>query len=654
MNLRRTAAIAATLSTVIAGGAMAATALGGSSAPSCRPIRIMPMGDSITQGEDNAPEFVTPDKAYRGVLWSKLKADGVNFDFVGSHGNVMDTFPASMYDTYTFSYQGNYSGPVDIDMVGKKGYQAGRSAAAVGYQDHMVAQMLDVDLPRYQPDIVLLLLGTNDLFGGTAKHGKWSNVEATENVLGIVDKINALTPNAKVFVSPNGKTGVTTTAYDMPGADGQTFNQRLQAGVATRKAAGKNVAWVGNMFDKFVPGDMNPGLVHPGFSGHAKMADAWYAAIKSDLGCSSEPPSSTTAAPTTLAPTTTVPSPTTSRVPVTTVPPSTSTTHPIVPVTPSPTTTPVTTAMPWLKVEHSGGYRQFLLGYGPTHVWAPTLNPAGGAEHIVLRLQDLGGSLDWAALTLRPQSRSDRAVAVGSYIEAGTDTTQPFTVSIPVSAFGPDAFSGISELSFFNSSSRNPFTMAIHDVFFDSSPAFVWFGLDHRSNAFEGDPGRGQMAVTRMRGSTNPTTTTPPTIPVVTTVAAKPSTTLAPVTTTTSTKPSTSSASMTLSMKSAGGGTYKQYDSIPMTISVTNNSSAAMTGKVVKITVPADVVSGGAPVGSGEYVPWPGTVHDWKLGTLAPGETATVAVKMFTKVGGVPLLFQAAVADASAQLVINP
>jgi hypothetical protein len=253
MPFRRTVSIAAALAVVTVGSTVAATAFNGGGSSGCAPIRIMPMGDSITQGEDNAPEFVTPDKSYRGVLWSKLTADRVSFDFVGSHGRTMAAFPPAMYDTFTFSYQGNYNGPVDIDMVGKKGYQAGRSAAEVGYQDHMVAQMLDVDLPRYQPNIVLLLMGTNDLFGGTAKHGKWTNIEATQNVLGLVDKINTLTPDAKVFVAPNGKPGITTTAYDMPGADGKTFNERLQQGVQARAAAGKKVVWVGNMFDSSAP-----------------------------------------------------------------------------------------------------------------------------------------------------------------------------------------------------------------------------------------------------------------------------------------------------------------------------------------------------------------------------------------------------------------
>jgi lysophospholipase L1-like esterase len=318
---RLTVTLAATL-VVGAAGALTATAVTGptNKTTACEAIRIMPLGDSITEGEDNdSPQPVMPDNSYRGWLHKRLQTEGYSFDLVGSHGKVMDTFPPELYDTFTFSYQGSYDLPTDMDMEGKKGYQAGRPAAEVGYQDAMVAQMLDLDLPRYKPNVVLVLLGTNDLFGGGTKHGKWTNEESTQNVLGVVDKVTTLLPNTKVYVAPNGKNGVTTTAYDQTGADGKTFNQRLQAGVAARSAAGKNVAWV-NIWDQFAPTpagasqstDMNFGLVHPNISGHHKMADAWYNAIKGDLTCKLGGGSPTTSTSTTA--------------PINTVPPSSTTT----------------------------------------------------------------------------------------------------------------------------------------------------------------------------------------------------------------------------------------------------------------------------------------------------------------------------------------
>jgi hypothetical protein len=398
---------------------------------------------------------------------------------------------------------------------------------------------------------------------------------------------------------------------------------------------------------------MNPGLVHPGFAGHAKMADAWYAAIKNDLGCSTAvttttaAPSTTAATTTTLPPTTTVASTTTTATPTTTVTTPSTTGSPIpATTTPSATTTPVATTLPvagnsWLKVEHSGGYRQFLLGYGSGHVWSPTLSPATGAKNLTLRLQDLGNGVDWKALSVRPQSKPEHAVSIGEHIASGTVTTQPFTVTIPVAAFGPDAFTNISQLSFFNASPRNPFTLAVHEVSFDRSPALVWFGSGHSDNAFEGNPGNGQMTVTRMTG-----TPQPPTIP-------NPPTTNTPPTTGITT-PTTTAAPITVTMQASGGGRYKQYDSIPVTITVTNNSTSAMVNKVVKVTVPSEVVSGGATPTTGKYLPWPGTVHDWNIPSLAAGQSATVVVKMFTKVGGVPLPFRADLDGVTAQIIVNP
>ena len=53
-------------------------ALGATSANAAVPIKIMPLGDSITLGNG-------PDHSYRGFLQQKLTAAGYAYDFGGSY-----------------------------------------------------------------------------------------------------------------------------------------------------------------------------------------------------------------------------------------------------------------------------------------------------------------------------------------------------------------------------------------------------------------------------------------------------------------------------------------------------------------------------------------------------------------------------------------
>lgn len=97
-------------------------------APSCtRPARIMPLGDSITYGVGSST-----GSGYRAALWDRLvNQAGYPIDFVGSqHSGVLP----------------------DTDNEGHSGWRIDQIAANV-----------DGWLAAYQPDIVLLHIGTNDM-----------------------------------------------------------------------------------------------------------------------------------------------------------------------------------------------------------------------------------------------------------------------------------------------------------------------------------------------------------------------------------------------------------------------------------------------------------------------------------------------------------
>ncbi|MEX2112505.1 MAG: GDSL-type esterase/lipase family protein, partial [Pirellulales bacterium] len=134
---------------------------------SADPLRIMPLGDSITAGNDN---FNLTPGGYRTRLYGLLNAAGYDFDFVGS----LATNP----------------GPItDNDHQGHGGYTLAQLCETLG--PSVVAN---------QPGVVLLLGGTNDVTVALKN-------DPTLTVAGIAARLDALLadlynyrPAATVFV----------------------------------------------------------------------------------------------------------------------------------------------------------------------------------------------------------------------------------------------------------------------------------------------------------------------------------------------------------------------------------------------------------------------------------------------------------------------
>ncbi len=104
-----------------------------------RPVRILLVGDSVTQGS-------TGDWTWRFRLWEHLTASDVDVDLVGPRNDLLDRA------TYTFGSQ-EYADPhFDRD-------HAARWGMALAAMD----QPIDGLVQRYRPDVVVEMLGLNDL-----------------------------------------------------------------------------------------------------------------------------------------------------------------------------------------------------------------------------------------------------------------------------------------------------------------------------------------------------------------------------------------------------------------------------------------------------------------------------------------------------------
>lgn len=216
-----TAAALAALGTAAAGAGPAAAAT--------TPLRLMPLGDSITWGVGSS----TGD-SYRGDLWNELSAEGHALDFVGSGRN------------------GTMSDP---DNEGHSGYRVDQiSALADGTVDH------------YRPNVITLEIGTNDL------NQNYQVSTAPARLSSLIDQLTADAPDATVLV---GSVIVSTSPVEE--ANRAAFNQQIPGIVQAKQNAGKHVREVD--MSALTASDLSDSL-HPNDGGYQKMADAFNGGVQ--------------------------------------------------------------------------------------------------------------------------------------------------------------------------------------------------------------------------------------------------------------------------------------------------------------------------------------------------------------------------------------
>jgi lysophospholipase L1-like esterase len=194
--------------------------------------KIMPLGDSITDG------LVVPG-GYRIKLWSSIQNIGITIDFVGSQSN----------------------GPSELGDKDHEGHS--------GWRIDEIDNNINSWMNSYQPGIVLLHIGTNDI----AQNHDIANAPSRLSTL--IDKICAKLPaDGKVYVAQ---------IVPLSGQDQNinNFNSQIPGIVQNKVNSGKPVYMV-DMYSALTTADLQDG-VHPNRTGYDKMADVWFSAIRNDL-----------------------------------------------------------------------------------------------------------------------------------------------------------------------------------------------------------------------------------------------------------------------------------------------------------------------------------------------------------------------------------
>jgi lysophospholipase L1-like esterase len=191
--------------------------------------RIMPLGDSITDG------YGIPG-GYRIDLWREVKDSGIDVDFVGSLQNG----PTSLGDR---------------DHEGHTGWRIDQIQASV-----------DGWIRAYQPNVVLLLIGTNDILR------QYRVPAASERLGSLIDRIYTLRPATKIVVST-----IPPTANMTANVQIASYNAAVRKVVRTRAAARRPI-WFVDGCGRFTSADLADG-VHPNAAGYRKLAHAWHATL---------------------------------------------------------------------------------------------------------------------------------------------------------------------------------------------------------------------------------------------------------------------------------------------------------------------------------------------------------------------------------------
>lgn len=214
-------------------------------AQAAAPTRIMALGDSITA----APG------CWRAKLWNRLQDNGyTNVDMVGTQ-------------------RGDGCGvPYDGDHEGHSGF------TATGIADQ---NQLPGWLSATTPDVVLMHLGTNDVWNGTITTDRILAAYST-----LVDQMRASNPAMKILVAqilPMQPSGCGTCPQRVV-----ELNAAIPAWAAGKTTSASPITVVDQWTGFDATTDTFDG-VHPVDSGFQKMSDRWYPALTAALGAPTPP-----------------------------------------------------------------------------------------------------------------------------------------------------------------------------------------------------------------------------------------------------------------------------------------------------------------------------------------------------------------------------
>jgi acyl-CoA thioesterase I len=199
------------------------------------PVRIMPLGDSVTSGLDGSA-------SYRYWLWKQLQAKGFNVDFVGTLWGVGPDGASGTYPDFDQDHEGHFGATTDDILNGIGDWAA-----------------------QTQPQVVLLLIGGNDFQNGADPQQVLTNTGA------IINTLRSVNPNVVVLWA------MLPQAPDQRQQD-QAYNQGVSR-LARAWSTPQSPIRVVNLWSGFNPAKDTLDGQHPNAAGEKLLAARFYAAL---------------------------------------------------------------------------------------------------------------------------------------------------------------------------------------------------------------------------------------------------------------------------------------------------------------------------------------------------------------------------------------
>ena len=543
--LSLTAACVLSLTSVMGGLQVSAAQ---QSAPVSSDVKIMALGDSITDG-------YWTGGGYRKYLYHELEEMGYsNIDMVGPKGSNSESF---QYQGQTVTYDGNYAGYSGYAIQYITGTETRQGILETISSDYGNGNMIET----YDPDVVLLQIGTNDVLSNY-------NDGITDRLENLVDTILADMDgeNDMLYVSTIPNINI-AERYDWLWAYGMyypndpaaftakiqgcidSYNASIQTLVAKKQAEGAKISFadIHSVIDETT--DMYDG-VHPNETGYEKMGNYWANLLNSTYlngDTDPKPVTTTTTQQTTASTTTTTKATTKATTQATTAKPTKTTT--------SATTAATTTTKATTKT-----------------------TAASDGSDIVLTDVKIGETYD-----LTP------------YQNAGISSVSFVFKNVPQYGMSGCASFGNWDLSkdyTTNDLAGNTLTVDL-DEFYNSMILYKWYG-DTDLDSVILHCGSGAVTTAATKATTTTTTTKPTTTTTkatTTTTTAKPTTTTTKATTTTTTTKPTTTTTKATTTTTATKPTTTTTKATTTTTKATTTTAKATTTTTAKATTAATTSS---------------------------------------------------------------
>jgi acyl-CoA thioesterase-1 len=192
----------------------------------------MPLGNSITQADSE-------HDSYRRFLWQALTSSGYAVDFVGSQRSHHRG--AAPHDDFDWDHEGHW-----------------------GWRADEILERIGTWASSYNPDIVLIHLGTNDVLQ------RQDAEETTEELGRIIDGLRRVNPHVTVILAE-----IIPLANSRRDALIRGLNDRIER-LGREKDRQDSPVVVVDQYTEFDPLTETYDGIHPNASGERKMAERWF------------------------------------------------------------------------------------------------------------------------------------------------------------------------------------------------------------------------------------------------------------------------------------------------------------------------------------------------------------------------------------------